>query len=112
MGKMTAVVIRWGPVLHAGPLRSTATGRLKVRKMVNVMEAHKDILQSRWHELKGFLQKRWGKLTEDDIAKQSGKQEELVLALRRRYGYAQAQAVMEINRWISDHDREKGQRSK
>ena len=76
--------------------------------MVNLMEAHNDILLGRWLELKDFLKKRWDKLTEDDIARQNGKQEELVLALQRRYGYAQGQAVLEINRWISDHDREAG----
>jgi uncharacterized protein YjbJ (UPF0337 family) len=68
------------------------------------MVVYDDILQGRWHELKGQLKRRWGKLTDDDIAKLSGKQEELVIALRRRYGYAQGQAVMEINGWITDHD--------
>ena len=72
------------------------------------MAANNDILQGRWQELKGQLQGRWSKLTDDDIAKLSGKQEELVFALRRRYGYAQGQALMEINGWITGHDREAG----
>ena len=63
-----------------------------------------DILQSRWPELQSHLKQRWGKLSDDDIAKMSGKQDELVVALRERYGYAQAQAVMEIQRWLSDFD--------
>jgi uncharacterized protein YjbJ (UPF0337 family) len=70
------------------------------------MVANNDILKGRWRELKGQLKRRWGKFTEDDIATLSGKQEELVFALRRRYGYAQGQAVMEIQRWISDYDRD------
>jgi uncharacterized protein YjbJ (UPF0337 family) len=72
------------------------------------MVANTDILQSRWHELQGQLKRRWSKLTDDDIAKLSGKQEELVFALRQRYGYARGQAAMEINGWITDHDREAG----
>jgi uncharacterized protein YjbJ (UPF0337 family) len=70
------------------------------------MVANNDKLQGRWHELKGHLRRRWGKLTEDDISKLSGKQEDLAFALRRRYGYAEGQAVMEIHRWISDYDRD------
>ena len=70
------------------------------------MVANRDNLQHRWHALKGQLRHRWAKLTEDDVAKLSGKQEELAFALRRRYGYAVGQATMEINRWIADHDRE------
>jgi uncharacterized protein YjbJ (UPF0337 family) len=72
------------------------------------MVANNDVLKGRWRELKGQLKQRWSKLTDDDIAKLSGKQEELVFALRRRYGYAQGQAVMEINGWITDHDRGTG----
>ena len=72
------------------------------------MVENTDKLQGRWRELKGHLRHRWGKLTEDDISKLSGKQEELAFALRRRYGYAEGQAVMEINRWLTDYDRDNG----
>jgi len=68
------------------------------------MFMNNDILQGRWPELQSHLKQRWGKLTDDDIAKISGKKDELVVALRERYGYAQAQAVMEIQRCISDFD--------
>ena len=68
------------------------------------MVRNNDFLQDRWPELQSHLKQRWPKLTDDDIAKLSGKQDELVIALRERYGYAQAQAVMEIQRWISDFD--------
>ena len=68
------------------------------------MVRNNDILQDRWPELQSHLKQRWGKLSDADIAKLSGKQDELVVALRERYGYAQAQAVMEIQRWISDFD--------
>ena len=70
------------------------------------MVAQNDILQGRWHEVKGGLKKRWGKFTEDEISKLSGSQEEMVYALRRRYGYAPGQALMEIQRWLSDYDKD------
>ncbi|MBI5879885.1 MAG: CsbD family protein [Chloroflexi bacterium] len=70
------------------------------------MAANNDNLHPRWHELKGGLKHRWAKLTDDDISKMAGSQEELAFALRRRYGYAIGQAVMEINRWITDYDKD------
>jgi uncharacterized protein YjbJ (UPF0337 family) len=69
------------------------------------MDATKDILQGRWHELKGKARHQWGKLSDDDFSKLSGKTEELAGALQQRYGYSKAQAVMEINKWLRSYDR-------
>ena len=69
------------------------------------MDTTKDILQGRWHELKGKVRHQWGKLTEGDFAKLSGKTDELASALQQRYGYSKAQAVMEINKWLRNYDR-------
>ncbi len=67
------------------------------------MDANQDILQGKWHELKGQVKQRWGKLTEGDVTRLSGKTEELAGILQQRYGYGKAQAELEINQWISDH---------
>ena len=40
------------------------------------METTKDILQGKWHEVKGGVKQQWGKLTEDDVATLTGKQEQ------------------------------------
>ncbi len=69
------------------------------------MDANQDILKGKWHELKGQVQQQWGKLTDDDLTRLSGKTEELVGVLQRRYGYGKAQAAIEINHWVSDHDK-------
>ena len=70
------------------------------------MDAAKDILQGKWHELSGRVKGQWGKLTDDDVAKLTGKQEELSGLLQQRYGYAKAQADSEINKWLSDAGKE------
>lgn len=62
----------------------------------------KNILMSQWHVLKGQVRQRWGKLTDDDMARLSGKMEDLVRALQQRYGYGKVQAEIEINRWLSE----------
>ena len=69
------------------------------------MSETQDILIGKWHELKGRVRQRWGKLTGDDLARLSGKTEELVGVLQQRYGYGKAQAEIEINHWLSDQNR-------
>jgi len=68
------------------------------------MNTTKDILIGRWHEVRGQVRERWGKLTDDDLAQLSGKTEELVGVLRWRYGYGKAQAGIEINNWLCDYE--------
>ena len=69
------------------------------------MDANQDILIGKWPELKGQAKQQWGKLTDDDIQRLSGKTEELTGVLQQRYGYGKVQAEMEINNWVSDHDK-------
>jgi uncharacterized protein YjbJ (UPF0337 family) len=68
-------------------------------------DAKKDILQGKWLELKGQVKQQWGKLTDDDMTKLTGKQEELVGVLQQRYGYAKEKAETEVNNWLRDHDK-------
>lgn len=67
------------------------------------MDATQDILYGKWHELKGQVRQQWGKLTDDDLTRLSGKIEELAGVLQQRYGYGKAQAKIEINNWLRDH---------
>jgi uncharacterized protein YjbJ (UPF0337 family) len=69
------------------------------------MDTTKDSLLGKWHEIKGQVRQRWGKLTEDDLTRLSGKTEELAGVLQQRYGYGKAQAEIEINDWLRDRDR-------
>lgn len=74
------------------------------------MDANQDILQSKWPELKGQVRQQWGKLTGDDLARLSGKIDELTGILRLRYGYGKAQAEIEIENWLHDSGRSSSQR--
>ena len=67
------------------------------------MDANKDMMQGKWHELKGQVKQQWGKLTDDDVTRLSGKTEELAGILQQKYGYGKAQAELEINNWLTTH---------
>jgi len=74
------------------------------------MEPQKILLSGKWHELKGRMRQRWGKLTADDVERIGGKAEELSGILQQRYGYGRAQAQNEINDWL--HQVEENQRAR
>ena len=66
------------------------------------MDPTKDILQEKWLAVKDQVPKKWNKLTAEDLAGLSGKEEELVSALWQRYKYGRIQADMEIRNWLHD----------
>jgi len=68
------------------------------------MNATQDIILRKWHELKGQVRQQWGKVTDDDLTKLSGKTEELVGVLQQRYGYGKVQAEIEIKHWLSERE--------
>ena len=66
------------------------------------MDANKDILQGKWHELKGQARQTFAKLTDDDIERMSGKLEEFSGVLQQKYGYDKAKADTEIDNWLKE----------
>jgi uncharacterized protein YjbJ (UPF0337 family) len=69
------------------------------------MDVNQDILEGKWHELKGQARQTFAKLTDDDVARMSGKMEELSGVLQQRYGYNKAKADAEINNWLKEADK-------
>jgi uncharacterized protein YjbJ (UPF0337 family) len=61
-----------------------------------------DRIEGNWKEFKGKVQKKWGKLTDDDLSVVQGKREELAGRLQQRYGFAKDQAEKEIDSWLKD----------
>ena len=68
------------------------------------MDANQDILQDQWREIKSQVKQHWGKLTDADVQQLHGTTEELAGVLQQRYGYGKAQAKIEINKWVCDHN--------
>jgi uncharacterized protein YjbJ (UPF0337 family) len=67
---------------------------------------NEDILAGKWKQVKGNARQWWGKLTDDDIDRMSGKMEELSGKLQERYGWSRDRANEEINRRIHELDTE------
>ena len=64
---------------------------------------NEDILKGKWHELKGGVKEKWGKLTDDDLTIVDGKAEQLLGLLQTRYGYTKEKAGEEYEAFIHSH---------
>ncbi|WP_438864060.1 CsbD family protein [Neptunicella sp.] len=60
-----------------------------------------NIWQGKWKQLKGNVKQQWGKLTDDDLDKIEGREEEIVGLIQERYGIAEEQAKAEYHAWMS-----------
>ena len=56
-----------------------------------------DVIKGKWHQLKGEVKSRWGKLTDDDLDRVEGDSEKLIGRVQERYGYARHDAEREVN---------------
>lgn len=58
---------------------------------------NKDIFEGKWEQFKGDVQKKWGKLTNDDLDVVKGDVKILVGKLQEKYGMTKEGAEKAIN---------------
>ena len=62
-----------------------------------------DTIQGNWKQITGQVKEQWGKLTDDDIARISGKREQLEGLIQEKYGVGKDQAKKQIDDWMAKH---------
>jgi len=70
--------------------------------MAQVLESSmiKEMLESRWQQIKAVIRERFGNLTEEDIKTIDGHYDTLIQKLEQRYGYSKAFAAEEFQKWV------------
>ncbi|MBK5253301.1 MAG: CsbD family protein [Peptostreptococcaceae bacterium] len=66
---------------------------------------NKDIMEGKWEQVKGEVQKKWGKLTDDDLDVIKGDAKKLAGKLQEKYGMTKEEAekaVEDVGQ--QDHD--------
>ncbi|MBK9550531.1 MAG: CsbD family protein [Gemmatimonadetes bacterium] len=58
---------------------------------------NKDIIAGNWKQLRGKVQQRWGKLTNDDLDVIAGKKEQLVGKIQEHYGEAKEDVERDVD---------------
>lgn len=64
-----------------------------------------DLFSGKWDQVKGKIKEKWGKLTDHDLMRINGKREQMLGALKERYGWEKHRAEEELKRF-EDHCRE------
>lgn len=59
-------------------------------------------LEGKWEQIKGQVKEKWGKLTDDDMTRISGKKDQLIGKLRERYAYGKEEAETQFAAFIKD----------
>jgi uncharacterized protein YjbJ (UPF0337 family) len=56
-------------------------------------------IEGNWKQLKGTVQEKWGKLTDDDFDVIAGRREQLAGKIQERYGIAREEAERQLKDW-------------
>jgi uncharacterized protein YjbJ (UPF0337 family) len=60
-----------------------------------------DRIEGNWKEMKGKVQQKWGKLTDDDLDVIDGRREELVGKIQQAYGKSRDEAKKEVDKYLN-----------
>jgi uncharacterized protein YjbJ (UPF0337 family) len=60
-----------------------------------------DTAKGDWKQFAGKIKEKWGKLTDDDLARINGQREQLEGKLQERYGIAKDEAKKQVDAWSS-----------
>ena len=60
---------------------------------------NEDILKGEWQVLKGSVQKKWGKLTDDELTQINGSRTKLSGTIQKSYGIQREEADKQLKEW-------------
>ncbi|MBA2291558.1 MAG: CsbD family protein [Gemmatimonadales bacterium] len=69
-----------------------------------------DTMEGNWKQMKGKVQEKWGKLTNDDLDVIDGKRENLAGKLQERYGLAKDDVDRELDDFYQGHEADRANR--
>lgn len=58
---------------------------------------NKELLEGKWSQFKGKIKEKWGKLTDDDLAKIAGKRDQLIGKIQEKYGHDKERVEKELS---------------
>jgi uncharacterized protein YjbJ (UPF0337 family) len=64
---------------------------------------NRDEFEGNWHQLKGKIREKWAKFTHDELNQMSGKYEQFIGSLQKKYGHSRERAEQEIHNWKLEH---------
>lgn len=59
-----------------------------------------DVIEGNWKQFRGEAQRKWGKLTDDDLEQAAGVRRQLAGKIQERYGKSREEAERELDDWL------------
>ncbi|MGZ3787842.1 MAG: CsbD family protein [Bacteriovorax sp.] len=69
------------------------------------MKINENTTKGKWREIKGDVQKAWGKLTDDDLDKSEGDMKKIAGIIQQRYGETQKGASEKLADIFKRHEK-------
>lgn len=66
---------------------------------------NRDQIYGNWRQLKGEIQRQWGKLTDDQLDQINGDREKLAGRIQESYGIAREEAEEQLERFEEEYQR-------
>ncbi len=60
---------------------------------------NEDIIKGKWNQFKGDVQKKWSKLTDDQLDQVNGNRTKLLGTIQESYGIAKDEAEKQLKAW-------------
>ncbi len=70
------------------------------------MTLDKNYFESKWHQLKGNVMQKWGKLTDNDIQQIEGVEEKMIGKLQEYYSLSYDEAREDLENFKNEHYKE------
>ncbi len=79
-------------------------GAVVLLAVVNFFRREKNVkngvIEGKWEQVRSKIHARWGKITDQDIAKIDSNHDQFIVTLQERYGYAKKEAEDQIQRYL------------
>lgn len=62
-----------------------------------------DMFEGKWKQIKGEAQKKWAKLTDDDLDLIDGQNEKIIGLIQERYGKSKEEAEKEFDQFCKEN---------
>lgn len=66
---------------------------------------NKDIFEGKWEQFKGEVQKKWGKLTNDDLDVINGNRKKLAGKIQEKYGVTKEEAEKQVEAYHKEQEK-------
>lgn len=63
---------------------------------------NEDIIKGKWLEIRGTIQEKWGKITDDELTQINGSREKLAGTIQKNYGLAKEEVEKQLKAWEDD----------